>query len=276
MRHPVIFGTPGTVKNGTDKLSRNVAAIVVDEAHGLTPTIRYIIDEIGSWNPKVRVIGLTATPFRLDTGYIFKSWPDGTVTEQTNEPYFARLVERITARELIEQGYLTPPKIGVHEDIHYDVSGLEVSNTGRFTAKSVDRAFVGHGRKTSKIIADVIDNCRYRHSVLLFAASREHAQEVLASLPPELSDYVDGNTPKAQRRKILGEFKSGQIKYLVNIDVLTTGFDAERIDCVVLLRHTESAGLMQQMIGRGLRLHNDKIDCLVLDYADNIETHTPD
>src|SRR5699024_8605150 len=92
MRHPVIFGTPGTVKNGTDKLSRNVAAIVVDEAHGVTPTIRYIIDEIGSWNPKVRVIGLTATPYRLDTGYIFQSWPDGTVTEQTDAPYFARLV----------------------------------------------------------------------------------------------------------------------------------------------------------------------------------------
>jgi DNA repair protein RadD len=120
---------------------------------------------------------------------------------------------------------------------------------------------------------------------MFFAATVKHAQEVLASLPPELSEIVTGETPKAQRDSILRRFKAigqgagnqGQpIKYLVNVSVLTTGFDATHVDVIAILRKTESVGLLQQIIGRGLRIHPGKDDCLVLDYTTNLDDHCPD
>jgi len=86
---------------------------------------------------------------------------------------------------------------------------------------------------------------------------------------------VDGTTPSAERSSILEAFKAGKIKYLVNVGVLTTGFDATMIDCVVLLRPTQSPGLYYQMVGRGFRLHPNKADFLVLDFGGNIRRHGP-
>lgn len=79
-----------------------------------------------------------------------------------------------------------------------------------------------------------------------------------------------------QRRTILRRFKAREIKYLVNVAVLTTGFDAPHVDVIALLRATESASLLQQIIGRGLRLDEGKEHCLILDYAQNLERHCPD
>ena len=102
---------------------------------------------------------------------------------------------------------------------------------------------------------------------MLFAATVRHAEEVMASLPPDLSAMITGDTPKGERASIIARFKARRIKYLVNVAVLTTGFDAPHVDVIAILRKTESVGLLQQIIGRGLRLHDDKRDCLVLDYA---------
>jgi DNA repair protein RadD len=87
---------------------------------------------------------------------------------------------------------------------------------------------------------------------------------------------VTGDTPKPQRARILAEFKTQRLKYVVNVSVLTTGFDAPHVDVVALLRRTESASLLQQIVGRGLRLFDGKQDCLLLDYAENLEYHAPD
>src|SRR5690606_3178837 len=90
------------------------------------------------------------------------------------------------------------------------------------------------------------------------------------------SAIITGATPKAERDRIISEFKAQKIKYLVNVDVLTTGFDADHVDVIALLRATESVSLLQQIIGRGLRISHGKVDCLVLDYAQNIDRHCPD
>jgi len=87
---------------------------------------------------------------------------------------------------------------------------------------------------------------------------------------------VTGETPKAERDSILRRFKAFGIKYLVNVSVLTTGFDAPHVDVIALLRKTESVGLLQQIVGRGLRISPEKTDCLVLDYTTNLEDHCPD
>lgn len=274
--HPVVFGTPGTISNSLRKFGENYAGIIIDEAHGITPTIREIVAHITQQNPRCRVIGLSATPYRMGTGYVYGShYLRGRMTEEeTRDPFFHSCVYEIGPRELIDAGYLTPPVFDAHAD-GYDTSGLTINSRGQFDAAGVERAFEGHGRLTASIVADVVAKSFNRRGVMLFAATVQHAREVLASLPPHNSAIVTAETPKAERAQILAAFLDKRIKYLVNVAVLTTGFDAPHVDVIAILRGTESAGLLQQIIGRGLRLDAGKADCLVLDYAENIERHCP-
>ena len=278
LRYPVVFGTPVTVSNAISSFGKNFAAVIIDECHGLTPTIKAIIDAMRDANENLRVIGLSATPYRMNSGYIFNKWPDGSpVAEwQTKNPYFAACVHRIRAGKLIDEGFLTKPVISETGADGYETLKMQINRTGNFNSADVDMAYHGHGRKTSLIVADIVRRSSDRRGVMIFAATIQHAEEVMASLPPSLSALVTGETPKSERESILRCFKAHQIKYLVNVSVLTTGFDAPHVDVVALLRATESVGLLQQMIGRGLRVADGKIDCLIMDYAKNIERHCPD
>lgn len=249
--------------------------VLVHNCHGITPTIRGIIDAMREANPNLRVVGLTATPYRLGSGYIFTMWPDGRANgdDVAREPYFSHCVYRVDARDLIRHGFLTPPVIGKINEA-YDTGGLVLLPNGKFDAATVDAAFVGHGRKTAAIVADVVSQAAARKGVVFFAATVRHAEEIIASLPPGLSALITGETDN--RERILKRFDNREIKYLVNVGVLTTGWDAPHVDLIAILRRTESVSLLQQIIGRGLRLYEGKVDCLVLDYADNLETHCPD
>jgi DNA repair protein RadD len=278
LRHPVVFGSPLTVKNRVSRFKEHYALVILDEAHGITPTVREIIDAMRDGNPNLRVCGLTATPYRLGSGWIFREHDGGKINgeDTARDPYFAKCVYKIDARSLIEMGYLTPPVIGKINAKGYDTGGLALNSRGQFDADAVDRAYHGHGRKTSAIVGDVVAQAQDRRGIMFFAATVKHAQEIMASLPQGLSEIVTGDTPKSQRDDILRRFKAQQIKYLVNVSVLTTGFDASHVDLIAILRKTESVGLLQQIIGRGLRLHPGKTDCLVLDYTTNLEDHCPD
>ena len=278
LNHPVVFGTPLTVKNRIKRFGAQFAMIVIDEAHGITPTIRSIVDAMREQNPNIRVVGMTATPYRMGSGYIYGIRPDGSPVpeRETKEPYFAACVDRITARELIAQGYLTRPVIGRIHAESYHTLDMELNSRNQFDSEDIDRAFIGQGRKTSAIIADVVVQARERQGVMIFAATVQHAQECMESLPRGLSALVTGNTANQERAAIIARFKAQEIKYLVNVQVLTTGFDAPHVDLIAILRATESVGLLQQIIGRGLRLAEGKDDCLILDYAENIERHCPD
>lgn len=282
LRSPVVFGSPLTVKNHISRFQKQgddgYAMVILDECHGITPTVRGIIDAMREGNPNIRVMGTTATPYRLGSGWIFARHPDGRINDEATarDPYFTDCAFKIGARDLIEQGFLTPPVIGQIGADGYDTSGLALNSRGQFDADAVDRAYHGHGRKTAAIVADVVAQSRDRHGVMFFAATIQHAQEVMASLPPEFSAMVTGETPRAQRDSIIRRFKERRIKYLVNVSVLTTGFDAPHVDVIAILRKTESVGLLQQIIGRGLRLSDGKADCLVLDYTTNLDDHCHD
>jgi DNA repair protein RadD len=277
MRHPVVYGTPGTVKNSLSRFGDAFGAVIVDEAHGITPTIKLIIDSIREKNPRLRVAGLSATPFRMNTGYIYQYDIDGSFVpeDQAREPYFNKLLYRITTDELVGMGFLTPAHADPDIDSHYSTGGLQLNSRGQFDSKDIERVFEGRGRLTASIIADVVKNSANRNGVMVFAATVQHAKECMASLPPINSRMVGGdiNMSNVDRERVISDFKAMRFKYLVSVGTLTTGFDAPHVDVVAILRATESPGLLQQIIGRGLRLHDDKADCLVLDYAENIDRH---
>lgn len=278
VRHNVVFGTALTVKNSIDYFCEKFCLVILDEADAsLTPTILSIIENLRAKNPNLRVLGLTSSPYKLGTGYIYAmDINDKPVpADKAKDPFFAKQIVHISGRDLLDQGYVSPVVIGSINE-QYDTSGLEVNSMGKFTTESLDRAFVGQGRKTSTIIGDIIEQSRNRRNVLIFAATREHARECMESLPQGLSRMVTGETPAGERERVVREFTEGKVKYLVNVQVFNRGTDFPKLDVIALLRATESSALLHQIIGRGVRIAPDKKDCLLLDYAGNIDNHHPD
>ncbi len=274
LKHPVVFGSPLTVLNSVNRLNGEFCAVIIDECDLITPTVQAIIDELKNQNKNIRVIGLTATPYRLGSGYIYK-------LDEKNNPvnengYFVKKVYTVDAQYLIDRGYLTKPIIGSVNAASYDTETMQVRPSGRFKQADIDQAYKGHGRKTASIVADVISQSRNRKGVMFFAATVEHAEEIMASLPPDNSRLITGKTKKKEREKIINDYLAMKFKFLVNVSVLTVGFDAPHVDVIAMMRLTESVRLLQQIIGRMLRLADNKEDALLLDYAGNIERHCPD
>jgi len=277
LRHDVVFASPKTVLNAMGAFCDQFVAVIVDECHGITPTIKNIIADRKRKQKNLRVMGLSATPYRLNDGFIYQYGEDGQPVpdDKTREPYFHQLIYRITAHELIGRGFLTKPSVGVIGADSYDTECLQLNKMGNFDAKQVEQTFEGRGRLTSAIVADFVSISTGRRGVIVFAATVQHAKEIMESLPPENSRIIHGGTKPKEREQIIKDYKDMRFKYLVNVSVLTTGFDAPHVDVVVVMRATESVSLMQQIFGRGLRLFDGKKDCLILDYAKNIERHCP-
>ena len=278
VRHNVVFGTALTVKNQLESFCGKFCLVILDEADAsLTPTILGIIDDIKAKNHNLRVLGLTSSPYKLGQGYIYAMDINGKPIpeKRAKEPFFAKQIVKISGRELLDQGYVSPITVGtVNEE--YDTSKLQINSMGRFTQSSVDQAFVGMGRKTSVIIGDVVNQSKDRKSVLIFAATHRHAQECFDSLPLGLSAIVTDKTTPKERDDIVQKFTNCEIKYLVNVAIFTRGTDFPKLDVIALLRATESSALLHQIIGRGVRISPGKNDCLLLDYAGNIDNHHPD
>ena len=280
LRGRVIFATEGTFKTQAKRLGGEFAGVIVDECHRITPTVQRIISDMREGNPNLRVCGLSATPYRLGAGCVFSQDTRGRTLppDVARDPYFARLVYYIGAPELIERGYLTPPIVGAIHAESYDTSALQTTAGGTYSVATVERAFEGWGRKTAQIVDDVLQQSVGRRGIMWFAATVKHAQEIMASLPPGNSRMIGGdiNTKKKDRAKLVIDFKAQRYRHLVSVGTMTTGVDFTHVDCIAILRATESVSLLQQIIGRGLRLHDGKESCLVLDYGGNIDKHCPD
>ncbi|WVH13950.1 putative DNA repair helicase RadD [Alcaligenes phage CASP1] len=280
LRHPVVFATEGTFKRVAKQLGSQFSAVILDEAHRITPTIKKIIEDMREGNPHLRVCGLTATPYRLGDGFIFAIDTNGKAIpqEQTRDPYYKKLVYYIGAKQLTELGFLTPVKIGDINADSYDTSGIVVQGNGKFKQSTVDAAFEGWGRETSAIVGDIVAQSVGKRGVMIFAATVRHAQEIMASLPPSMSRMIGGNVnmSKTERKDLRRAFSNEEFKYLVSVGTMTTGVDFSHVDVVAIMRHTESVSLLQQIIGRGLRLDDLKSYTLLLDYANNLEKHCPD
>lgn len=277
LRHDVVFATEGTFKSVAEDVGDQYGTIILDECHRITPTIKNIIKDMQKGNPNIRVLGMSATPFRLGSGYIFEMDEHGSLMDETVNPYFKKRLYTVGGEYLVSLGYLTKPIAGQIHAERYDTENIKVKSNGQFDQSSIDEAFVGHGKKTAGIVADVVNqaNIRQDKGVMFFASTVDHAKEVMASLPSYNSALITGDTPKKERKQIINDFKNQKIRFLVNVSVLTTGFDAPHVSLVAILRATESASLLIQIIGRSLRLFDGKDDALILDYAGNIDRFFP-
>lgn len=230
-------------------------------------TLHYFSKRLKQNNPRICILGLTATPYRLGLGWIYNYALRGEV--KTQEPrFFRHCIYDLSLEYMIRRRYLTPP---VKVDIpvtSYDFS--ELTESGRtYTMAQVEELLNRQRLLTPLIIKNIIDitDSYQRQGVMIFSSTVKHAREIIKDLPAGQAKLILGSTELAERDQIVDDFKQRKFKYLVNVSVLTTGFDAAHVDVIVILRPTESVSLYQQIIGRGLRLDTDKKDCLVLDYT---------
>ncbi len=269
----VVFASIQSVARNLEAFRASFSLLVIDECHRVpqdeNSSYRQVISHLQQQNAGIKILGLTATPFRLGLGFIYQYHSRGLV--RSEEPRFFRFcIFELPIRYLLDQGFLTPAKVLDAPLLSYDFSGLKPTSAGYFRDDELAQVINSAKRVTPQIIEQVQHYAKTRRGVMIFAATSAHAREVLAYLPAGEAALILATTPAAERHHLLTAFKAQQLKYLVNVAVLTTGFDAPHVDLIAILRPTESVSLYQQIVGRGLRLAPEKTDCLVLDYAGNM------
>jgi DNA repair protein RadD len=261
--------------------------VIIDEAH-LMPRnsetmYRRFIDGILKHNPRMKIVGLTATPFRVDSGLL----TEGTTRVFTDVAYDAKVAD------MMKEGYLCP-LVSKGGKTKPDLSGVHTRGGDYVPGElqdAMDKAHLIEGA------LDEIDHyAAERKSILGFCAGVEHAKHCAEAARTRgiAAEYVDGSMANGQRDRIINDFKTGRTRILFNAMMLTTGFDHPALDCLVLLRPTKSTGLYMQIMGRGTRpvyapghdldtidgrlaaiAQGSKPNCLVLDFAGNISRHGP-
>ncbi len=266
-----IFGSIQSVARAPDEFFHGFSLLIIDECHRVAEEgatqYQEVIEKLKQNNPGLCILGLTATPYRMGMGWIYEYSHKGEIkTEQKR--FFKQCVYELPLSYMIKNKFLTQPvKIDIPVTC-YDFSELTEKNR-MYTLAEVEELLKNQKRLTPLIVNNIVDITQRfdRKGVMIFSASVKHAQEILSYLPEGEARLVIGDTDMASRDQIIEDFKNKKFKYLVNVSVLTTGFDAPHVDVIAILRPTESNSLYQQIVGRGLRLGPGKTDCFVLDYT---------
>ena len=266
--HPITIGGIQTMINKPLALG-HVDVLIVDEAHLISPidgtSYQSLIKSLRERNPDMRLVGLTATPFRLGQGYL---------TEGA-EALFTSIAYSVDVKKLIVDGWLSNVITG-YATASIDLKGVG-TRMGEFAANDLELA-----SDVDKINGAVAIDIKTaldsgRTSALVFGTSVAHAKRI-ANATRMLgisTEVIVGETPPGERDVIIAGFKARRVQCIASCDVLTTGFDAPVVDVIALVRPTMSPSLYVQMVGRGMRTTEGKPDCLLLDYGGNIARHGP-
>lgn len=263
---PITVGGPQSIVNKVDRLG-NIDLLICDECHDISHkdegSYRKIINQLLEVNPAMRVIGYTASPFRLGHGMI------------TDKPaIFDDIIEPVSIEEMIYKGYLSPLKSKM-TTFQIDAKNVK-KRGGEYIESDLQKAVDTHDNNL-KMVREVLIRSEGRKSLMFFCTGINHAYHIrdllLAHNVSAIS--VTGEMSKTDREKAISDFRSGKIKAVTTVNCLSTGFDHAEIDLIVLARPTMSCGIYLQQVGRGMRIAPDKKDCLVLDFAGVVAQHGP-
>ena len=263
---PITFAGIQSIRNKANQLG-HIDLVIIDECHLVSHNdeggYRKLLSALLIINPAMRVIGLTATPYRLNHGMI------------TDKPaLFDDLIDPVSIEELIYKGFLSTLRSkGTKSKL--DIS--EVHKRGGEFIDSELQAAVDNEDKNYDVVEEVIQLAGDRKAWLFFCAGVAHAQHIKSELLRQgiVAECITGETNQKERAQIIADYKDGKIRALTNANVLTTGFDYPDIDLIAMLRPTMSTSLYVQMAGRGMRPKSHTDHCLVLDFAGVVETHGP-
>ena len=273
-REPVIFASIQSVHKRAKELGK-FAVVFVDECH-LVPSngstmYRTFIDALTQINPQLKVVGLSATPYRLNGGLL---------THGENA-LFDDIVSAkklgCTLSRLIELGHLAPmitPKDALPQ---LSTEGVGKSG-GDYKPAQLASAIEAQRDITELACAEIVRLGADRGCWIIFCASVAHCHQVeqILAFDHEIDcAVVVGETAKADRDDAVDDLRSGVLQCLISVNVLSTGFNVKQIDLLAMLRPTDSCSLYVQQVGRGMRVADGKDNCLVLDFAGNIAKHGP-
>lgn len=247
-----------------------VDLLLIDEAHLVShnkaTTYRHMMDELKARTLDMRIAGLTATPFRLDSGRL----------DTGRDKIFDDVVYSANVKKLIKDGYLCK-LISKRTVTEMSVEGVG-KHAGEFITKELEVA-VDQDHITRPACEEMVQygGDGKRRAWLIFCVTVAHANHVVEILRELGIDAhaVFGKTPKEVRDRIVDAFRAGEFTCLVSVMVLGIGFNVPHVDMINLMRPTASCGLYVQQVGRGLRNAEGKTDCLVLDFAGNMKRHGP-
>jgi DNA repair protein RadD len=262
----ITFAGIQSVRNKADQIG-HIDLCIIDECHLVSHkdegSYRHMINDLKVINPQMRVVGLTATPYRLGHGLITEG-----------DAIFDDIIEPVSIQELIYKGYLARLESKATE-LQYDLSRVK-KRGGEYLDSDLQKA-VDQKEINLTVVEEIIALAGDRKAWLCFCTGIDHARHIAIALNDlgVPAACVTGDTPKAERERLLNEFKAGNIRALTNANVLTTGFDYPDIDLIAMLRPTMSPSLYVQMAGRGMRPKSHTDHCLVLDFAGVVQTHGP-
>ncbi|MDR1165724.1 MAG: DEAD/DEAH box helicase [Deltaproteobacteria bacterium] len=266
--YPIIIGTVQTLATRT--VARDIHLLIVDEAHHIgkltdvgPSQYQIVIEKLLLKYPTMRVLGVTATPFRLNTGYIYGHEND----------FFSDVDYRITMNDLVEEGWLVPIRAKEAARIDDELQSIKTTegeyHQGQLSELMSKKVHIQSAVNAYKEFGES------RRNVLVFAVTIEHA-EVLTDAFNRAgyeARVVHSKLDKGARTRTLNSFAEGKFDILVNVGVLTEGWDSPRVDLILMARPTLSPGLFVQMVGRGTRIREGKKDVLVLDLVGNFTRH---
>ena len=252
----ITFATIGSVKSHPE-LFQQFKYIIVDEAHLTNPkqgVYRDFFEAIG----ETKILGLTATPYRLS------SYMGGSMLKfitRTRPNIFSKVIYQVQISTLLDMGFLSKIEYYQLSPTGWNEGNLKLNSTGAdYTDKSVVREYerIDFYSYLVSIVLRLLNPKRggARKGILVFTRFVKEAQRLADSIPN--CAVVSGDTPKAERDRILTDFKSGKIQVVANANVLTTGFDYPELDTVVMARPTMSLAMYYQIVGREIRPHKDK------------------
>ena len=265
----ITFATIGSAANHPE-LFTHFQHIIIDECHLVNPKQGMYRDFLSQL--RCKVLGLTATPYRLSSSQEF-----GCMLKfitRTRPCIFSRLIYQVQVSTLLDLGYLARLNYYAMNPLGWDERNLRVNTTGGdYTDKSVVREyeridFYGYLVSIIERLMRPKSGIR-RKGILVFTRFLKEAEQLTRSIPG--CAIVSGETPKAERERILEAFKRGDIKVVANVGVLTTGFDYPELDTVVMARPTMSLALWYQIVGRCIRPHASKECGWVVDLCGNVK-----
>ena len=237
----VTVGTRQTVGKNLDLFGR-INLIIIDEVHLYGPQYQKIVDHFLENNPRLRVVGVTGTPFSTREGWIYgdkKIWPD---------PFHSSTMDA-----MIEMGYLSPYRYKMAEALDEELSQVK-KTAGEFNEGDLGE-MMQEEHHLGTVKNAIANYGKGRKSILIFAVTIEHAEKLAEFLG---CAAVHSKLEKNEWRSLVDSFKSGKVRMLVNVSQLSIGFDAPRVDCVVIARPTMSPALHTQICGRALRIDVQK------------------
>ncbi len=265
----ITFATIGSVVK-KKHLFADFDRIIVDECHKVNSKNGMYENFINGL--KLPTLGLTATPYRMRNYRDFRTdeyVAESRILTRTRPRIFSKIVHITQIQELFDLGFLCP--LDYEWQNTYDSRKIKRTSTGQgFDESALERYNREQGivQKLIKLI-ETTD----RHHCLAFTKFTSESEQVVEELAKKGISCVEisAKTKKKDREQILFDFKSGRIKCVVNVGVLTTGFDFPELDCIILGRPTKSVALYYQMVGRGIRIHDDKDSCRLYDLCDNVK-----